>query len=89
MVLRRNGEPVAILSLEKIRQTGTLEQSGFKIEWRAGQASALDTGKIPDGRDVGNLIVREIVGDREVDAVHDITFAFVANAFHPKIPILQ
>lgn len=89
VVLRRKGEPITILSLAKIRKAQTLEQSGFKIKWRAGQASALDTGKIPDGRDVGNLIVREMVDGKEVDATHDITFAFVANAFHPEITILQ
>ncbi len=59
------------------------------ISWQAGRASALDEGIIAEGRDVGNLVVTEMIDGETRDAVHDITFAFVAHAFHPEISIQQ
>jgi hypothetical protein len=38
---------------------------------------------------VGNLVVQERINGELQDAVHDITFAFVAHAFHPEIAIRQ
>jgi hypothetical protein len=49
-----------------------------------GQSSALDTRDISRGRDVGNVIVQRKSSGGLKDAVHDITFAFVFNAFKPE-----
>ena len=42
---------------------------------------------IAEGRDIGNLTVQRRTGDGLVDAVHDLTFAFVAHAFLPDTRI--
>ena len=63
---------------------------GMKISWQAGQNSALDSGTIAEGRDVGNVVVTHPKdgGGRE-DVPYDITFAFVYYAFHPQGVIHQ
>ena len=60
--------------------------NGLDYSWQAGQASALDDGQISQGRDVGNIIVQDKDGN---DVPYDVTFAFVAHAFHPEIKIQQ
>jgi len=89
VVLRRDGEAISVIALEKIRAAQTLETDGFTLNWRAGRASALDEGRIAEGRDVGNLVVTEMIDGKAQDAVHDLTFAFVAHAFHPELTIRQ
>ncbi|MFK7903341.1 MAG: DUF3179 domain-containing protein [Nitratireductor sp.] len=89
VVLRKDENASSILSLEKIRNEKILEQDGFIITWSAGQASALSSAQIAEGKDVGNLTVQVEKNGKLVDAVHDITFAFVAHAFHPKIKIIK
>lgn len=53
------------------------------IRWLPGQNSALDSGRIAAGRDVGNVIVQRNAGYRAEDMVHAVTFAFVFRAFKP------
>jgi len=54
------------------------------ITWEKGQASALDSAVINQGRDVGNVVVqRKDKSGKLVDAVHDVSFAFAFHAFHP------
>jgi hypothetical protein len=59
------------------------------LQWQPGQASALDKGSIPAGRDVGNVIVQKRQGDELVDVAYDVTFAFVFHAFRPNSPIYK
>jgi hypothetical protein len=55
------------------------------ITWEPGQNSALDSSRIADGRDVGNVVVQRRGKDgKMVDALHDVSFAFAFHAFHPK-----
>ncbi|WP_205410843.1 hypothetical protein [Salaquimonas pukyongi] len=77
------------MTLDKVRKEGTLKRGSFVLEWQPGRASALDSSRIAEGRDIGNLIVQETDGGNRRDAVHDITFAFVAHAFHPDLKIEQ
>ena len=51
------------------------------LTWEAGQNSALDSGDIAEGRDVGNVVVqrRGAVGLSDIPC--DMTFAFVFRAF--------
>ena len=71
-------------SLSLLRENGEIRQGDLILSWEAGQNSALDTGRIADGRDIGNVVVqRETAGGR-VDVVHDITFAFAFHAFRPE-----
>lgn len=83
VVVRTDGEPI-IVSLEKVRADG-FERDGYRITFEEGVASALDDSTIAEGRDVGTVRVTK---DGK-DVVHDITFAFVAHAFHPRVAIVQ
>ncbi|WP_420549866.1 DUF3179 domain-containing protein [Curvivirga sp.] len=55
----------------------------IEITWEAGQVSALDTEWIPNGKDVGNIIVRQ----NGKDIPYFVEFAFAFYAFHPEAPI--
>lgn len=67
--------------LERVAEAGRLEEGGVVIDWTAGQASALDSARIAEGRDVGNIRVKDAATGR--DLVHDVIFAFAFHAFHP------
>lgn len=68
--------------LARVARQGGLTEGGVTITWAPGQASALDTGRIADGRDIGNIRVRDAATGR--DLVHDVIFAFAFHAFHPN-----
>ena len=71
-------------ALSLLREKKRIEKGDLVITWETGQASALDTPIIRDGRDVGNVVVQRKTKDGLVDAVHDVSFAFAFYAFHPK-----
>ncbi|WP_292288055.1 DUF3179 domain-containing protein [Marivita sp.] len=66
--------------MERLRKAGELREAGVVITWTAGQASALDTAKIGEGRDIGSIRVRD---GRGRDLPHDLMFAFAYHAFWP------
>jgi hypothetical protein len=66
-------------SLPMLRQKGWWSDGDLKIVWEPGQNSALDTRRIADGRDVGNVVVTR----DGTDVAHEVTFAFVFRAFRP------
>ncbi|MDQ2088291.1 DUF3179 domain-containing protein [Marimonas arenosa] len=66
--------------LARLRQAGRIEEAGVTLSWQAGQASALDTARIGQGRDVGGVRVRDGQGR---DIAHDVLFAFAFHAFWP------
>lgn len=66
--------------LERLRKAGRLEEAGLVLTWEEGQASALDSGEIARGQEVGTVRVTNAQG-RAV--VHDLPFAFAFHAFHP------
>ncbi len=70
-------------SLPLLRDKGTITQGDIEIRWAEGQNSALDSGLIAEGRDVGNIVVQRRKGDTLEDVIHDVTFAFVFHAFRP------
>ncbi len=86
--------PHGILPLERVVRVGnrawpltrlqgeeTLEEGGIRIVWEAGMASALDTRRIADSRDIGSIRVFDsISGD---DVLHEVIFAFTFHAFVP------
>lgn len=59
------------------------EVGGYLVDWRAGQASALDTRSIAEGRDVGTVTVTR-AGE---PALYHVPFAFAFAAFNPGAPI--
>lgn len=76
-------------SLDLLKRQGRIEKDDLVITWQSGMASALDTRVIPDGQDLGNVVVQRKTGDGLVDVVHDLTFAFNYNAFNPGATIHQ
>lgn len=66
--------------MERLRDIEEVTEAGFTISWKAGQASALDSGQIKKGKDVGTIRVRDAAGK---DVPHDVMFAFAFHAFHP------
>ena len=78
------GEP-DVVTLSAVRESGTYDLDGTTLSWSEGQASALDTQDIRKGRDVGTVIAQR---DGE-DVPYDVTFAFVAHAFHPDVEIRE
>ncbi len=66
--------------MTRIAQEGVISEEGVVLSWTAGQASALDTQNIGQGRDVGTVRVRDSAG---VDLAHDVMFAFAFHAFWP------
>lgn len=67
--------------MERLHRETVIREAGVVISWTAGQASALDTGVLADGRDVGSIRVRD---DTDKDVPHDVLFAFAFNAFWPE-----
>lgn len=66
--------------MTRIAEAGQITEDGVTFTWTAGQASALDTRDIGQGRDVGILRVRDAAGN---DLAHDVMFAFAYPAFWP------
>ncbi len=64
----------------RLREEGEISEAGVVLSWRPGQASALDTAQIADGRDVGTVRGRD---GRGRDVPHDIPFAFAFHALFP------
>ncbi len=64
----------------RLQQVGKVQEAGLTISWEPGQASALDAAQIGQGRDVGNVRVRDAQGR---DVPHDVLFAFAFHAFWP------
>ncbi len=67
--------------MDRLRREGTIHEAGLVISWTKGQASALDSRSIKDGKEVGSVRVRDGNGK---DVLHDVEFAFAFQAFHPK-----
>jgi len=81
VVVRTQTAPI-IVTLARIR-AGAFEQDGYRITFEGDVASALDDAAIARGRELASVRVTK---DGK-DVVHDVTFAFVAHAFHPDVEI--
>ncbi len=76
-------------ALTLVRKKARIETAdGLIITWQPGQNSALDTGKISKGRDVGNVLVQQNTPDGPIDIPYGVDFAFAFHAFHPKAKIV-
>lgn len=67
--------------MSRLSAEAEVREAGLVISWVAGQASALDTGRIGDGKDVGTVRVQDGSGR---DVAHDVMFAFAFHAFFPR-----
>lgn len=86
VIMVRGKTPLAI-ALPVLEREKRIEEGDLVVTWEPGQASALDSGTIAEGRDVGNVEVFRMVDGKEEPVVHDVTFAFVVNAFEPTLTI--
>ena len=66
--------------MTRLAKAGQVSEAGITLQWTAGQASALDAASIGQGRDVGNIRVKDAAGN---DVAHDVMFAFAYHAFWP------
>ena len=88
VVIKGRGNPKAV-SLVTLREKGEMKVGNITLRWTPGVNSALDSRRIAKGRDVGAVrAVRKGADGKEVDVVHDITFAFAFHAFHPDAEII-
>jgi hypothetical protein len=71
-------------SLELLRREGELAVGDLRLTWAAGQNSALDSGRIAEGADVGNVVVQRRTEEGWQDVPYDVPFAFAFRAFHPE-----
>ena len=67
--------------LSRFKSNSIVKEAGYTLTWSKGTASALDSGTIAKGRDVGAIRVKDLKGR---DVVHDVSFAFAFHAFHPQ-----
>ena len=74
--------------LSTLRDAGTIQAGDLILTWTPGQNSALDTSRIDQGRDVGNVVVQRRLADGSLeDVAYDVPFAFAFAAFHPNATI--
>jgi len=66
--------------VDRVRKAGGVSETGLKISWIEGQASALDSRQINKGKEVGTIRVQDSNGR---DVAHDVMFAFAFHAFWP------
>jgi hypothetical protein len=89
VVVRTSDVPVAV-TLELLRVEHRFTLADVRLTWREGQNSALDTGAIQSGRDVGNVVAQRRAADGAAEDIpYDVTFAFVVRAFNPTIQIVR
>ncbi len=88
VAIKDSGKPMAV-SLVTLREKGKMSIGDITLRWTPGVNSALDSSRIAKGRDVGAVRVTRMDADgRQVDVIHDITFAFAFHAFHPEAQII-
>lgn len=76
-------------SMAMIAQMGRYESDqGLVFTWSSGQASAMDSKHISNGRDVGNIIVEQITDEGNTPVVYGVDYAFVFHAFYPDSAII-
>lgn len=85
VVLVRDETASFAVSTARLARDGRYEEAGIEVAFEPGQASALDSQIIAEGRDVGNITVTR----NGQPVLHDVTFAFVVHAFEPELEIVQ
>ncbi len=87
VIVVREPAELVVYALELLADKQRIRHGDLELRWTPGQASALDTSQIAEGRDVGNITVQRHTGDGLQDVAYDVTFAFVVKAFHPDAKI--
>lgn len=68
--------------ISRLQEVSEVTEAGIRITWTAGQASAMDSGLIAEGKDVGTIRVFD--AETGADLPHDVMFAFAFHAFWPE-----
>ena len=68
--------------ISRLQEVSEVTEQGVRITWNAGQASAMDSGIIAEGKDVGTIRVFDAESGENVP--HDVIFAFAFHAFWPE-----
>ena len=90
VVVRAARSQPLIMTLEHLRAKITIELGNVRVAWKPGQASALDSADVGKGRDIGTISAEVASPDgSRVLVPFDVTFAFVAHAFHPDVAIVK
>ena len=90
IVVRADRTKPLVVTLEHVREAGAVVIGDIEVTWRAGQASAIDDAEIAKGRDIGTVDVVQVEpGGERKPVAYDVTFAFVAHAFHPESSIIR
>lgn len=89
VVLVQGETPPVGVAVAHLRDHQPLRVGSLEFRWAAGQASALDTPLIAEGRDIGNIEVVRLTEGGEEPVVHEVTFGFAAKAFYPDLEIIQ
>ncbi|WP_421723093.1 DUF3179 domain-containing protein [Bauldia sp.] len=66
--------------LKRLMEETEIAESDLILTWGAGRNSLHDSVVIADGRDLGNVVVRDASG---AEVAHDVAFAFAFSAFVP------
>jgi hypothetical protein len=86
---KRKAIPIAV-TMALLRTKKSFRLGDVDLSWSTGQASALDSGLISHGRDVGTVQASRKAADGTISEVpYDVTFAFVFHAFHPDGEIVK
>ncbi len=88
VIVKHSGE-VRIVTLARLVREKEMMLGEVRLRWRAGQASALDDAMVAKGRDVGTVIAQVKDGEAWRDIPYQVTFAFVAHAFHRGVKIVR
>ena len=70
-------------ALSALAEKGEITEGMLRLRWTPGQASALDTRAIADGRDIGTVTVERSTSDGYEPVAYKVSFAFVWHAFNP------
>nr|WP_319386147.1 DUF3179 domain-containing protein [uncultured Roseibium sp.] len=89
VVVVRDDDDVFAVALDHVRTNGPVAISdSIDVRWAGEQASVLDQRETERGRAIGSVEAFKTVAGGQMPLVHDVTFAFVAHAFHPDVAIL-
>ena len=89
VVVVRDGDNAFAATLDHVRQESPVELAdNIELRWTGEQASILDKRDTRNGRAIGTVEAVRMDKGNSSPLVHDVTFAFVVNAFHPELPIL-
>ncbi|MEO0976190.1 MAG: DUF3179 domain-containing protein [Pseudomonadota bacterium] len=89
VVVVRDDDKIFAVALEYVRTNSPVALSAdINLNWTGEQASILDQRETERGRAIGSVDAVKTVAGRRTPLVHDVTFAFVAHAFHPDVAIL-